>query len=327
MGANNKFGEVKEIKRGPVIVSGYWTNESSDKITGAEMCARDEKDVVVKIGDKVKFHITVRNIDAGEIVELSLFEKKSGKDKDMSKKYDCTIDGDGHGEIEIQIDETWNKYYDEETKNNELQVYFKEKYEKKKKSLSTLEVFETKLLTVLIELKQEIGGEKTNVGHTGIIINDDFYDYGPGGEAKLKMFFAEGVKWWDSRDLERLDIEAILKSDTERSGWGITSRVVLIDIDVSKKENDKVQKWWENKYKNMGHYSILPFLGSQCTTTVRQSIESGTRVFGRSITKFTQSPNGFKDLLLKKGKHTSGIKKGTKLTIIDDYPEISVTKP
>lgn len=80
--------------------------------------------------------------------------------------------------------------------------------------------------------------------------------------------------------------------------------------------------WWEDKYHNLGTYSVIPILGEQCTT-VKISIEKSTEVFSTfDITSTTQSPQGFLELLTEEGEHTYGSKKGNKLTINKEYREI-----
>ena len=75
---------------------------------------------------------------------------------------------------------------------------------------------------------------------------------------------------------------------------GIIGRVCLIDIHIKESEKNRIQKWWEDKYQNLGTYSVIPIVGEQCTTTVKISIEESTKVFSIfDITSTTQSPQGF----------------------------------
>ena len=81
--------------------------------------------------------------------------------------------------------------------------------------------------------------------------------------------------------------------------------------------------WWEDKYQNLGTYSVIPIVGEQCTTTVKISIEESTKVFSIfDITSTTQSPQGFLKLLSEEGEHTYGTKKENKLTVNKEYREI-----
>ena len=110
---------------------------------------------------------------------------------------------------------------------------------------------------------------------------------------------------------------------TSSYSLGIIGRVCLIDIHIKGSEKNRIQKWWEDKYQNLGTYSVIPIVGEQCTTTVKISIEESTKVFSIfDITSTTQSPQDFLELLTEEGEHTYGTKKGNKLTINKEYREI-----
>lgn len=176
--------------------------------------------------------------------------------------------------------------------------------------------------------------KKTAVGHSGIIINDDYYDFGPGGG----MLGSLGKPWWDeapvqkreadgsisdinpNKDLKRTHINIILNSPEYRKNMNIKAEVVLIDIYITKRENKRIELYWKSVYENINVYSILPFVGSQCTTAVRQSIENNTDVIW--ITDFSQQPDALIDLLISNGKHTCGKHKDEKLTITQIFPAL-----
>ena len=42
---------------------------------------------------------------------------------------------------------------------------------------------------------------------------------------------------------------------------GIIGRVCLIDIHIKESEKNRIQKWWEDKYQNLGTYSVIPIVG------------------------------------------------------------------
>lgn len=323
-GVANQFGNTQTIVREktPIIVSGTWYDKNRNRIEKADL------------GEEVVFNLFVQNVDVGEKVELSLFEKNTIKNKDLNKKYDCTIGRGGFGNVTVKLDKAWSSYLDEIGEGDELEIFFRAKYKGREKNLTVLEVYDTRLITVLIELPHSSETDKLNekglAGHTGIIVNDDFYDYGPQPN-QGSDFYSKGRPWWDqqslgtlnpSRDLKRTDIMTILNSTQNRSNVSIKGRVVLIDIFVTKSESAKVEQWWKDKYADPGNYSVYIVAGSQCTTTVRQSLEESTSIFGWSTTRTTQTPKGFMELLTEDGKHTSGTKMGEKLTITNDYSEI-----
>ena len=76
-------------------------------------------------------------------------------------------------------------------------------------------------------------------------------------------------------------------------------------------------------YQSNRTYSVIPIVGKQCTTTVKNSIRKSTKVFSTfDITFSTLTPKGFLELLINKGEHTYGTKKGNKLTVNKEYREI-----
>jgi hypothetical protein len=80
------------------------------------------------------------------------------------------------------------------------------------------------------------------------------------------------------------------------------------------KQNKKIEK----------SIKIDMIFGEQCTTTVKISIEESTKVFSAfDITSTTQTPEEFLELLTKKGEHTYGLKKETKLSVTTEYRELS----
>ncbi|MFV0305825.1 MAG: hypothetical protein ACK5IC_10140 [Moheibacter sp.] len=105
----------------------------------------------------------------------------------------------------------------------------------------------------------------------------------------------------------------------------------MIDINIKGSEKNKIEKWWIERYSELGTYSIFPFLGEQCTTAVRISIEQNSNVFSiynsdllsvRALTETTQTPEGFLNLLTEKGHHTIGSKKETTLIITSELREL-----
>lgn len=82
---------------------------------------------------------------------------------------------------------------------------------------------------------------------------------------------------------------------------------------VCEDEGDKVKKYWENLYKNLGTWSLT---GVNCTTTVRDSLnKSLKKCTTHSINNFMSvSPEGYL-AKLKNIKHGCGSNKGEKVKI------------
>jgi hypothetical protein len=53
-------------------------------------------------------------------------------------------------------------------------------------------------------------------------------------------------------------------------------------------------KWWEERYKHLKIYSVYPWTGEQCTTTVKAAIQEGyPLIYGKVINRLpndTQRP-------------------------------------
>ena len=241
---------------------------------------------------------------------------------------------DGKTYVDFYLNEKWEELVDDWREGGDIELYAEVSYSSLsiKENLANKEdevlkvskdLKNSKTITVLIELPHSNSEGKLNqkglAGHTGIIIGEDYYDYGPNPE---EPFYSDGEPWWDKADLTKKDIVDILNDDSLRIHLDIIGRVCLIDINITKGENYKIERWWIDKYNNLGTYSVIPFLGEQCTTNVRISIEECTKVFSNSITSTTQSPKDLLELLTTKGVHTCGENKGEKLTISKEFQEL-----
>lgn len=73
---------------------------------------------------------------------------------------------------------------------------------------------------------------------------------------------------------------------------------------VKESEAKKMIKWWEERYKHLKIYSVFPWTGEQCTTTVKTAIQQAFpfEYFGDSknyIPDETQKPSGLLNDLKK----------------------------
>jgi RHS repeat-associated protein len=161
-------------------------------------------------------------------------------------------------------------------------------------------------------------------GHTGIGIEDEFYDYGPdvGNDRGLNtpksnpVFGIPGYQWWDDPerwngnftpdDIGLSDILGNIGDLAQDEGKALD--VFKIEISVSADEAKRARDYWRDKYSDLGTYSVL---GGQCTTTVMNSLDQAG-IFNRPFLTF--KPIGFLNSL-KSATHTCGPNKGKPVKI------------
>ena len=340
-------GEIERQKKKqqeedtPKIINGFWTNLNDTPIQKAV------------VGDKVRFHIRTENFNNHEEVTALIYDFDSTKEKRndkllTSQKTIFIEDNKGFIEWEIKSDECLSLFEDR-GEGDFLELYVKCSFKEESIDLPTNKnnylVLEEKeeIITVLIEIphsESEGFARKGLGGHTGIIIGEEYYDFGPEGGGKEYAPKTEGGPWWDihsfdiNEDGEEIEltnltkelIMDILNNEDKRLANNITGEVHLIDIHIKQTEKNKLEEWWDDKYKNFKRYSIYPINGKQCTTIVKTSLRKCTKVLKtityRQITTLT--PKGFSKLLEKNGVHTCGDKKGQVLTISKKYKEIDL---
>ena len=303
----------------PKIVKGYWTDIDDKMLTKAFL------------GETVRFHIETRDISDGKTIDTVIYDDDGLLNPDDKIASNKIAIKDNKGYVEINLDENWSSYIDDDY-GNEIELYCECKYKNLTKNLpgnseDYLIVYEKgEIVTVIIELPHSSETDKLNAkglaGHTGIIIDDDFYDFGP---QPRRPFKSDGQPWWDSfyGDLNKQDILDILDDKRNRVSHGIRGKVYLIDICIRKSEFVKLKEWWVDRYANPGTYSIIPLIGEQCTTTVRISLEKSTGIFSFfDITGTTQTPKGFVELLTSKAKHTAGENVNKAVAVTKEYPEL-----
>lgn len=317
-----------EVKS-PNILNGYWTDRNNKVIKKATL------------GEIVRFHIETQGICDNEIVNIIIYDDDGvfNIDDEIEKKN--IIIKDNKGYADISLSDSWISYIKDDC-GDEIELYCECKYKNTTKELpddsdNYLLVFEKgEIVTVLIELPHSAETDKLNAkglgGHTGIIIGDDFYDFGP---QPGQPFNSDGRPWWDKfhTDLKKRDILKILNNDypvnrtddMNRQNYNIVGKVYLINICIKKSEFVKLKKWWVNRYANLGTYSVIPFIGEQCTTTVRISLEESTSIFSFfTISSTTQTPEGLMELLTSKAKHTAGKNTNETVSITRTFAELKI---
>jgi len=124
-------------------------------------------------------------------------------------------------------------------------------------------------------------------GHTGIGIGVDFYDYGPDTDQPngSNVFGRPGDQWWNDESFfpgygpDDINLNDILGNLGDLA-HGLD--VFKIRMSVCSADADKIKQWWENIYANLGSYSVA---GDQCTSCVRQGMDSAGVIDGSSALK------------------------------------------
>ncbi|MCV9926912.1 hypothetical protein OIU83_04585 [Flavobacterium sp. LS1R49] len=100
-----------------------------------------------------------------------------------------------------------------------------------------------------------------------------------------------------------------IKLHWEKDGTYIYGKVYTIEFYVKESEVKKMINWWEERYRHLKVYSVFPWTGEQCTTTVKTAIqEAFSKSFGTSyISDVTQTPKGYYKIY----KHLSVLLKNT----------------
>ncbi|QLL57748.1 MULTISPECIES: hypothetical protein [Empedobacter] len=88
-------------------------------------------------------------------------------------------------------------------------------------------------------------------------------------------------------------------------GTNIYGEVHKIEFYVKESEANKMLNWWEKRYKHLKVYSVYPWKGEQCTTTVKTAIQQAfpfgvTAILGVKnwIPDTTQMPSGLLEDLI-----------------------------
>ena len=86
------------------------------------------------------------------------------------------------------------------------------------------------------------------------------------------------------------------------AGTYIYGTVYTIEFYVPQSKADKMIDWWENRYKHLKIYSVKPWTGEQCTTTVKEALKEGGIL---SIDFNTLTPDGILEDFKTEVKSTS----------------------
>jgi len=94
------------------------------------------------------------------------------------------------------------------------------------------------------------------------------------------------------------DIKDPITNVRTHRGTFIYGKVHTIEFYVKESEANKMIKWWEERYKHLKVYSVKPWAGEQCTTTVKTAIQQAfpfqitKPIMNNYIPDTTQTPKG-----------------------------------
>lgn len=103
----------------------------------------------------------------------------------------------------------------------------------------------------------------------------------------------------------------------------IYGKVHKIEFFVNENQANEMIKWWKERYHHLKRYSVFPWTGEQCTTTVKTALQAG----GINIPEMTQKPSGILNDLKKIVKSSSTKHYGKKTNIKIIKPESKSWKP
>lgn len=165
-------------------------------------------------------------------------------------------------------------------------------------------------------------------GHSAMAIGDRYFDYGPDNtpgtyfEKEYDVDFNEdgdkvddvylsnpsytnapGRPWWGEMvarrankkpiDVKLNEVLSFINLHWERDGTNIYGEVHKMEFYVKESEANKMIEWWKERYKHLKIYSVFPWTGEQCTTTVKTAIQ---QAFPFEVTKLLGGKNWLPDI-------------------------------
>lgn len=338
----------------PKILDGFWSDPINGGIP-KELTYGEKIKFTVKtqdIPDNTKLNFILYDYDGNYNSDDELDRTFSAIVKNNMTELEFTPDSKWEESAKYENDKVVEVYFKIEVnlKNKKISTQLPKKEE------DYLKIYpkETKI-TVIVELPHSLEtgwGAKGLAGHTAMAVGERYFDYGPDyiniesvdeskydydfnndGDKKdivnlagqVNHKFAPGKPWWGDFVANNLGIPAkkvklnqvlsfILKSYKLNNVYG---EVHKIEFFVNGKQGKKIIDWWETRYDHPKAYSVFPWTGEQCTTTVKSALQAG----GINIPDMTQKPVGiledFKILI----RSTSLRHKGKKAIIKIIKPE------
>lgn len=117
-------------------------------------------------------------------------------------------------------------------------------------------------------------------------------------QVTLDMVMEHIQLYWD-------DIQDPVTHVRTHRGTFIYGKVHKVEFYVKESQANKMIKWWEERYKHLKIYSVFPWTGEQCTTTVKTAIQEAFPWYSKVnyIADETQKPSGLLFELKKSYKY------------------------
>ena len=165
------------------------------------------------------------------------------------------------------------------------------------------------------------------------------YDFNKDGDkidivdltGKVNFDFAPGRPWWgevlanilncDAKDVPLSKVKEFVLLPHERNN--VYGEVNQIEFYVNPEQAIKMINWWKDRYDHLKAYSVYPWTGEQCTTTVKSALQAG----GILIPEITQKPIGMLNDMKYVVRSTSRKHFDEHATVIIIKPESSTWKP
>lgn len=153
--------------------------------------------------------------------------------------------------------------------------------------------------TMYVKREKILDSHGNDTGQKRPIMYDD-----TGKISDIDYKFSPGRPWWGEMVAERLNINAnnvklknvldFINLDWYDDETNIYGKVHKVEFYVKESEARKISEWWIERYKHLKAYSVLPWNGEQCTTTVKTAIKQIFTVLDGEnwIPDMTQTPKG-----------------------------------
>ena len=285
--------------------------------------------------------IIKHNIKEEKVYEINFKAYIKGIPEDASNAT-LTYDETGKIKAKKDKENKEEKEKQEKAKENLALLKKKKEEKKAKEKEVKEEEVKITVIVELPHTKETGWGAKGLAGHTAMAIGDRFFDYGPDYDRrKIKTFnekeyqadlnqdgdmedeltmddieesfyFAPGRPWWGemianqknkkAEDIKLTEVLSFVQLHWKRANTYVYGTVYTIEFYVPQSKADKMIDWWENRYKHLKIYSVKPWTGEQCTTTVKEALKEG----GISSIDFnTLTPDGILEDFKTEVKSTS----------------------
>ena len=178
---------------------------------------------------------------------------------------------------------------------------------------------EAREVTIIIALSSILPGGV--VGHTGIAVDDQYWDYGPSRVDRMQQLAAvasQAGPWWDDpeqdwqTDHTLAEVLEVMPGEVKPPG----SLVAVFRVQVTDEQADALVAFWDDVYERMRRGEEQYRLrGRQCANMVAWSLDAAMSGEGRPSDRMPQrlwmlTPTTFYEGLSRSLVHTDGPRAG-----------------